>query len=142
MALAVIDASVAVKWFLDEADTEAALLLQSDFLERRLTLRVPSVFPFEVLNALKSSRRFKDRELIEAGRALDRTDILMVPLVGEYFEQTVAASLRGRVTICDASYLALAEALRCLLFTADETLLAVERIGRRGIHIREYPRSS
>jgi len=71
MDLAVIDASVAVKWFLDEAHTRAALALQSDFIEGRLTLRVPSHFPYEVLNALTSSRRFRNPELIEAARDLD-----------------------------------------------------------------------
>ncbi len=140
MDLAVIDASVAVKWFLDEAHTRAALALQSDFIEGRLTLRVPSLFPYEVLNALTFSRRFRNPELIEAARDLDRSDIVTVPLSGAYFEQTVAVSLQNRITIYDASYVALAAALDSPLFTADDTLL---RLGRKGdvrtIHIRDYP---
>jgi predicted nucleic acid-binding protein len=141
MVLAVIDASVGVKWFLEEAESDAALALQSDFIEGRLTLRVPSIFPYEVLNALSYSRRFRDRELIESARALDRTDIVTVPLAGEYFEQTVATSSRRRITIYDASYLALAKALGCPFFTADETLLEADSPGPETIHIREYPRS-
>ena len=140
MDLAVIDASVAVKWFLDVAHTRAALALQSDFIEGRLTLRVPSLFPYEVLNALTFSRRFRNPELIEAARDLDRSDIVTVPLSGAYFEQTVAVSLQNRITIYDASYVALAAALDSPLFTADDTLL---RLGRKGdvrtIHIRDYP---
>ena len=142
MALAVIDASVAVKWFLEERETEAALALQSDFLEGRLRLRVPSIFPYEVLNALAFSRRFRDRELIEAARDLDRSDFISMPLFGEYFEHTVALSARERITIYDASYLALAEALQCPLFTADETLLKFNRRDREAIHIRDYPKST
>lgn len=140
MDLAVIDASVAVKWFLDEAHTRAALALQSDFIEGRLTLRVPSLFPYEVLNALTFSRRFRNPELIEAARDLDRTDMVTVPLFGAYFEQTVAVSLQERITIYDASYVALAAALECPLFTADDTLLELGRKGDvRTIHIRDYP---
>ncbi|MGI0150264.1 MAG: type II toxin-antitoxin system VapC family toxin [Thermoplasmata archaeon] len=140
MGFGVIDASVAVKWFLEEAHTEAALALQSDFLEGRLTLRVPSIFPYEVLNALAFSRRFRDRELIEAARDLDRSDVVTVPLFGAYFEQTVTVSLRGHITIYDASYIALAAALNGPLFTADETLLKFDQRGARVIHIRDYPR--
>jgi len=139
MDLAVIDASVAVKWFLDEAHTRAALALQSDFIEGRLTLRVPSLFPYEVLNALTFSRRFRGPELIEAARDLDRSDMVTVPLFGAYFEQTVALSLRKRITIYDASYVALAAALKCPLFTADDTLLELGRRDVRTIHIRDYP---
>lgn len=139
MDLAVIDASVAVKWFLEEADTEAALVIQSDFLEGRLKLRVPSIFPYEVLNALAFSRRFRDRELIEAARDVDRSDLITVPLFGDYFEETVTTSVRGRITIYDAGYLALARALDCPLFTADRTLLKFDRPGARVIHIHDYP---
>ena len=140
MGLAVIDASVAVKWFLEEADTDAALNLQSDFLEGHLTLRVPSVFPYEVLNALAFSRRFRDREMIEAARTLDRTDLVTVPLFGEYSEQTVVRSVRDRITIHDASYLSLAATLRCPLFTADGGLVEFDRPDARVVHIREYER--
>ena len=139
MDLAVIDASVAVKWFLDEAHTRAALALQSDFIEGRLTLRVPSLFPYEVLNALTFSRRFRGPELIEAARDLDRSDMVTVPLFGAYFEQTVALSLQKRITIYDASYVALAAALECPLFTADEPLLELGPRDVRTIHIRDYP---
>src|SRR6266571_400917 len=139
MALAVIDASVAVKWFLDEAHTRAALALQSDFIEGRLTLRVPSLFPYEVLNALTSSRRFRNPELIEAARDLDRSDIVTVPLFGAYFEQAVAVSLREKITIYDASYVALAVTLECPLFTADDTLLKLGRRDVRTVHIQDYP---
>lgn len=141
MALAVIDASVAVKWFLEEADTETSLVLQSDFLEGRLTLRVPSVFPFEVLNALTFSRRFRQRELLEAARDLDGIDIATVPLIGEYSEQTVTLAVREGISIYAASYLALAAALQCPLFTADETLVKFDSPDVRAVHIRDYPRA-
>jgi len=60
-------------------------------------------------------------------------------LFGAYFEQTVALSLRKRITIYDASYVALAAALKCPLFTADDTLLELGRRDVRTIHIRDYP---
>src|SRR3989440_11312589 len=136
MDLAVIDASVAAKRFLDEAHTRPALALQSDFIEGRLTLRVPSLFPYEVLNALAFSRRFRGPELIEAARDLDPSDMFTGPLFGAYFAQTVALSLHARITIYDASYVALAAALECPLFTADDTLLGLGRRGVPTLHLR------
>jgi len=65
--------------------------------------------------------------------------MVTVPLFGAYFEQTVALSLQERITIYDASYVALAAALECPLFTADATLLKLGRRDVRNIHIRDYP---
>jgi predicted nucleic acid-binding protein len=142
MGLAVIDASVAVKWFLDEPETQAALALQADFLEGRLSIRVPSLFPFEVLNALVFSRRFRNPELAEAARDIDRMDFVTLPLVGPFMERTVATALRSRVTIYHASYLALAEGLGRPLFTADNVLLRAAGRETRAVHIREYRSSA
>jgi len=58
MALAVADASVVAKWFLEEADSEPARRLRDDFLEGIVRLRAPSILPFEVLNALRFHPRF------------------------------------------------------------------------------------
>ena len=139
MALAVIDASVAVKWFLEESDTEDALRLQSDFFEGLLSLRVPSIFPYEVMNALHFSRRYSRRELLESARDVDRCGFQMVPLFGDYLERTVNLALTSGTTVYDASYLALAALEDCLLYTADEALLALDGSRAQVRHIRDYP---
>jgi len=126
MALAVIDASVAVKWFLEEPDSEDALRLQSDFFEGLLSVRVPSVFPYEVMNALHSSRRFSRRELLESARDIDRSGFQTVPLFADYLARTVDLATASAITVYDASYLALAALEECPLYTADEGLLALD----------------
>src|SRR6266540_2476528 len=72
MALAVVDASVVAKWFLKEENTLSARRLREDFLEGSLRLRVPSLLPFEVLNALKSNPNFPSRGLLSASRRIAR----------------------------------------------------------------------
>ncbi len=139
MGLAVIDASVAVKWFMEEPDTEAALRLQSDFFEGLLSVRVPSVFPYEVMNALQSSRRFSRRDLLESARDVDRCGFQTVPLFGDYLERTVDLAAASAITIYDASYLALAALEECPLYTADEALLAFDGSRTEVRHIRGYP---
>jgi len=140
MGLAVMDASVAVKWFLDEEYGDEALRLQSDFFEGIVSLRVPSILPYEVLNALQHSRRFQGRDLLEAARDIDRSGFSIIPLFGEYMERTVEIAVRLRCTIYDASYLALAAIEECVLFTADDGLVALAPREIKVVHVREYRR--
>src|SRR6266571_2868285 len=131
MALAVVDASVVAKWFLQEENTLSARRLREDFLEGSLRLRVPSLLPFEVLNALKYNPNFPSRGLFAASRALDAAGLLTVPVFGEYAERTVAIASRFDLTIYDAAYVALADIADCTLYTADEQLDLLGRHGER-----------
>lgn len=49
--IAVVDASVAVEWFVEEESTEQALAVMKDYEARRMDLRSTQLMPFEVLNA-------------------------------------------------------------------------------------------
>jgi len=138
MALAVADASVVAKWFLEEADSEPARRLRDDFLEGIVRLRAPSILPFEVLNALRFHPRFPRRSLPLAARGLDRAGIVTVPLFGEFLDRAVNVSTRDDLTIYDASYIALAELEQCPLYSVDEELAALDRGRRSIIHIRDY----
>ncbi|SRR6266545_3315582 len=138
MVLAVADASVVTKWFLEEAYSTPARRLRDDFLEGILRLRAPSLLPFEVMNALRFHGRFPRRSLPEAARGLDRAGIVTVPLFGEYLDRTIDASTRLDLTIYDASYFALAELEQCTLYTADEEILGLGSHRPSIVHIREY----
>ena len=138
MALAVVDASVVAKWFLKEENTLSARRLREDFLEGSLRLRVPSLLPFEVLNALKYNPNFPSRGLLAASRALDAAGLLTVPLFGEYAERTVAIGSQFDLTIYDAAYVALADIADCTLYTADQQLVDIPTNRPAISHIREY----
>lgn len=138
MALAVADASVVAKWFLEERDTAPARTLRDDFLEGILQLRVPAILPFEVLNALRYNPRFPRRFLRDAGRALDRAALPAIPLAGEYLERTLDLAIDRGLSIYDSSYLALAVLEDCPLYTADDALVAAAQDDERVVAIREY----
>lgn len=116
----VIDASVAVKWFIPEIHTDAALRL----LDAEAELLAPDLFLPEFANVLwKKVRR---AELSEA----DARDVLnalpTVPirfcsanmLINPAFE--IARALDR--TVYDSLYIALAESEECELITADQRL--------------------
>jgi predicted nucleic acid-binding protein len=140
MVLAVVDASVVAKWFLEEEATLEARKLRDDFFEGLVQLRAPAILPFEVLNALRYHPRFPDRHLVEASRALDRAAILTVPLTGDFLERTVGIARDRELSIYDASYLALAALADCPLYTADEALLETASAEESVVAIREYGR--
>src|ERR1700681_4014438 len=53
----VLDSSVAFKWFVREAETDAALRLRDEFLNAVHELLAPDVFPIEIAHALTRASR-------------------------------------------------------------------------------------
>ncbi len=49
----VADASVVAKWFLNEEFSEEATLLRDSFVKDELTISVPSLLNYEILNVLR-----------------------------------------------------------------------------------------
>lgn len=118
----VIDASVAVKWFLPEQDSENALLLAANH-----QLRAPPLLMAEVGNAIW--KKLRHGELIEKLDAFARHADLgqVVEIVeGRTSELAVRAlelALMLDHAIYDCVYLALAEADDDVLITADVKFL-------------------
>ena len=134
----VVDASVVVKWFVQEEWSEEAGALKEDYAAGKVDLIAPSVMPFEVLNALRYSGAFNEYELIEAAEALEDFQITLYGLEGNYAKETVKLAMRRGITIYDASYIALAIVRRAVLWTADEKLLKKLEDISNVAHIRDY----
>ena len=132
----VVDASVIAKWFLEEEYSEHALKLRNDYIEGHITIVVPSLLEYEVLNALKYSGMYSREELEKIGVSLNKYGFETYNLQGRFKGEAVRVSSEADVTIYDASYVALARTLKTKLYTADEEL--VKKFPKTAIHIREY----
>jgi predicted nucleic acid-binding protein len=114
----VIDASVAIKWVVDESGTNEALLL------RRHRLLAPDLLIPECANILwKKVRRqelSEDLALVCAG-ILARSDIEFEPMAALMEQATRFSVLLGHAAY-DCFYLALAMARDCDFVTADKVL--------------------
>ena len=121
----VVDASMAVKWVLDEELHAEAIALVVEWEQRSVNCLVPGWFACEVANALYKRARNGGLTLAEVVSGIQSI------MKGVSLRDTdVATSIRGveiahalgRPASYDAHYLALAESLGCEVWTADERL--------------------
>lgn len=116
----VIDASVAIKWVIEEHGSREALAL------RRHRLFAPDLLAAECANVLwkKTQRReISAEEARLAARLLERADVELAPM-RRLLEPATALAIALGYTAYDCTYLALAESLSCDLVTADQRFSA------------------
>jgi predicted nucleic acid-binding protein len=133
----VADASVVVKWFVEEEHSSDALRLRDDYADRVVDIASPDLMPYEVLNALRYNPGFGERQLIETARALEKFSLWMLPLEGELAERCVENSLRYGISVYDSAYLSLGVVRDIPVYTADQRL--IDKVRHRSlVHISSY----
>ena len=133
-----VDASVVVKWFVEEKYSKEALIIRESFIEGLVDIVVPSLLYFEVLNALKYSGAFGEDELKKIARILEDYQFALYELEGAYAEKAVEIAMRNGITIYDASYVALALIEGVDLYTADEKLLTKTQDLKITRHLKNF----
>ncbi len=116
----VVDASVSLKWVLDDEDAiDQAIALRDAGIAGRFEMVTPSLWFYEVTNGLVTAVR-RLRLEPEAGiKALNHLSSLGVRLADPEAGDVYRQSLHYGVAAYDAAYLALAEALGAPLWTGD-----------------------
>jgi predicted nucleic acid-binding protein len=121
----VVDASAALKWqFEDEEATEPATSLLRDFIDGKIELISPTLFPYEILSAVNVAVN-RGRISEEAGyRAINYITSVGIEL--RRFEDLIEATFRMArqygLSTYDCAYLALAEREKCDFVTGDKRL--------------------
>ena len=121
----VVDASVAVKWFIKERedDREAAFALRRRHIEGQSRMIVPELFLLEVPNAIKASKRATEDELSKVITTLHDLDLQIERHSWDVLRKANAIAWAYNLTWYDGVYVALAEVLGYPLVTADEALM-------------------
>ncbi len=135
----VVDASVAVKWFIREREPnrEVALNLRSRHIQGHTRMIVPELFLLEVPNAVKSGRRGTEEELDEVLKTLMDLDLQVERHSETVLRKTNAVAWAYNMTWYDAVYVALAEILGFPCVTADEALLRKMKGHSIVIHLKD-----
>lgn len=119
----VADASLAVKWLVQEPDSEKAFALAHSWARSGLRPCAPYLMPVEVASALYRRVRQGELALRSAARLLDALADAGIELREPPGLHASAVALAAQLQldmVYDAHYLALAEAIDCELWTADE----------------------
>jgi len=119
---AVVDASVATKWCLPEADTDAAISLRERHLNGDIRLVSPDLMVYEVANALRYHPRVGIDRLAEHIGDLFALEIGFDPTSETSMIAAIHSAFRLGLSVYDASYISLAERLDTVVYTADESL--------------------
>ena len=128
MSVYVLDASVAVKWFLpthDEPFAAQARQLLQEWADEIVTLLVPDLFFAEVANVLWKAVRARRCSLQEAEFSLARLEAAAIPSLSslKLLEQAFAIAARHGRSLYDSLYVAMAAKSNAQLITADEKLV-------------------
>jgi len=139
----VVDASVAIKWFTGEENTDLALKLRDAYFRDEVSLIAPDLILYEILNALRYKKGVASDSLREWIRDIIDMQMDFFTPNSEILEKAVESSTRWDVTLYDACYLALAELTGTKMLTADEKLYKKVKESGRVIMLHEiYERTS
>jgi predicted nucleic acid-binding protein len=138
----VIDASVALKWRLrDEEATQQADALLEDFLAGKLELLTPTLFDYEIANALRVA--VTRQRLSEQDAAVTLAEFAQYAIVRYAFSgiasRTFQLSGQHQRSAYDSAYMALAQAQGAWFFTGDKRLFnAVGQVLAWGKWLGDY----
>ena len=145
MIIYVIDASVGVKWFIEEEYSDRADELLSDFQEGIVELVAPKSFMQEFCNAIRKYvvRGYLSRDLANQHvEKMAEMPIDYVDLDWKIIKESYAKALELSITVYDAIYVVIADKLGATIITSDNKLYNQLRDKARIMHIRDYQRIS
>ena len=139
MERVVADASVIVKFFVNEAHSEAAHRLRDSLISGKIGLIEPSLLFYEVMNAVRYSkaRRFTIGELKLIAEALENYAFTVFGLDADLMNRTIDVAAKRNISFYDAAYVALAINTDSRLYTADEKLIKAVK-SPQIMHIRDF----
>lgn len=135
--IAVLDASVVLKWFHREPDSAMAGRLRDAVRDRSLLVRVPDLLRYEVANVLVWKKECTTDSAIEAIETLEQLPWYIAHPSHEILSTAVRIADRYRTSVYDAVYVALALEDDAPLITADEKLIA-KLNHPKVIHLRDF----
>lgn len=123
MELVVIDASVLIKWFVNEIKSDSAIEIRDKYIKGEISLIAPNLILYEVLNALKYIKLHNQREMVEIFETIINYGIVFHDIEVEMAKEAIAIAKGSELSLYDSTYVALAKIKHGELITADEKLV-------------------
>ena len=139
----ILDASVALRWFVDQPGSEAAASWLKVFAYDPEVFLAPDILRFEVFGALARLQPRRDPDWsVRCFERFDRLGIRTLPTDMALFRRALALSRNLSVAGYDALYLAHAESLGLRWLTADQRALRRLRGDARVMPLAPAPREA
>ena len=115
----VIDASVVLKWYIEEDLTNIAIDIRNQYVNGKIKLYAPNIMIFEVINSLTKLDSFTNNHLIEIGDSLLSFITQFDNFSNLIIRTGINMSIESNSSLFETFYLALSEFYNCQLLTAD-----------------------
>lgn len=123
----IVDASVLVKLFSIEEDSNKAEDLIKNHVTEKIILIIPELLFLEVSNALKYKKN-DENKIKEANEKLWDFQLHIERLNKNIVNKAITIAKEYNLTIYDSIYIALAQINNCELITADKELLKASNV--------------
>ena len=120
----VVDASVAVKWFVNEHFTEESAELLKRHLANEIVLYAPEIIIYELANALRY-KNLNSEDIAKSVQDLIEFQIHLERPTETLIKRAAELSIRYKISMYDGFYAALADLLGTKLVTFDKELLKI-----------------
>lgn len=124
----VLDASVIIKWILDnESQSRSALIYRDQHFAGINRIAVPELLFYEIANVLATKTALSKEEAVEEFALIVESELESYSLGTKEFSEAISLAKRFKISLYDSSYIALATALKCEFVTADTQLVSKVR---------------
>lgn len=120
--LIVIDASVAIKWYITESDSLKAKNWYNRIQAGKILAVIPDYFYLECCNIFLKRYHITHDECIATLGDIEQLGLEVVPLSMLKMSQVIALASKYNITMYDAVYLEVARIAETKVVTADEIL--------------------
>ena len=143
-AALVVDASIAVKWFMPELDSPDAMRIRNAHANQQISLFAPALLTYELANALRFRSTLSDDDLEMAITSLFDLDLALIAPTEKSVADAAVLARTLDLTIHDATYLELAQNLDYQLVTSDKSFhdkvaSSSSDNSQRVILLKDYP---
>ena len=118
----VIDASVIVKWYVEEQDSNKALRILEDYEAETYNIAIPDLAIYEVANVLKYNSQFAADETKKSLWALSKLNLDLITPVPAVIQPAMDIAFKKDISLYDAVYVSLASEIGYDFVTADKKL--------------------
>ncbi len=129
----IFDASVIIKWFISEEESDKALIYLQDYRDKKFSIIVPTLLYYELGNILLAKKATED-QVSKIMVSLLALSLVNIDIGHDAFRKVFENAQELKITYYDASYITLMQKYDCELVTADKKLY--ERIKNKFARIK------